>query len=133
MGAVGTINGPVVVVNHVSNATAVEGTNLVHTVTLSGTTAHAVTYAFSLADGTATAPGDYTNAPVFSNGVTLAAGVLTVPAGVSSFTVTYPTLDRCCPGQQRDHGADGGRCGRDWHHQRPGGAGGQHGEQRDGQ
>ena len=47
-----------------------------------------------LADGTATAGTDYTNAPTFSNGVTLAAGVLTVPAGVTTFTVTYPTLDR---------------------------------------
>ena len=91
--ATGTINDPVVVVNHVSNATAMEGTDLVHTVTLSGTTANATSFAFNLAGNTATAGADFTNAPVFSNGVTLAAGVLTVPTGVSSFTVTYPTLD----------------------------------------
>ncbi|MCE2746885.1 MAG: retention module-containing protein [Burkholderiales bacterium] len=36
---------------------------------------------------------DYTNTPTFSNGVTLADGVITVPAGVTSFTVTVPTID----------------------------------------
>ena len=37
---------------------------------------------------------DYDNTPTFSNGVTLNAdGTITVPAGVTDFTVTYPTLD----------------------------------------
>ena len=89
----GTINDPTApTVNTVSNATVTEGTNLVHTVTLSGATTNPTTYAFTLAGNTATAGTDFTNAPTFSNGVTLAAGVLTVPAGVTSFTVTYPTL-----------------------------------------
>ena len=91
--ATGTINDPAApTVNSVTNATATEGTNLVHTVTLSGATTSPTTYAFTLAGNTATAGTDYTNAPTFSNGVTLAAGVLTVPAGVTTFTVTYPTL-----------------------------------------
>ena len=89
--ATGTINDPPTV-NSVTNATATEGTNLVHTVTLSGATSSPTTYAFTLAGNTATAGTDFTNAPTFSNGVTLAAGVLTVPAGVTTFTVTYPTL-----------------------------------------
>ena len=76
----------------VGNATAAEGSNLVHTVTLSNASSSATTYPFVLADGTAVAPGDYTNTPTFSNGVTLAGGVLTVPAGVTTFTVTYPSV-----------------------------------------
>ena len=59
--------------------------------TLSGASASDTTYSFSLADVSATAGTDFTNAPVFSNGVTLAGGVITVPAGVTSFTVSVPT------------------------------------------
>ncbi len=70
-----------------------EGTDLVQTVTLSGPTANPVTYPFSLTDGTATAGSDYENTPTFSNGVTYDSntGEITVPAGVTDFTVTYPT------------------------------------------
>ena len=46
------------------------------------------TFAFTLTDGTATA-GDY-GAATFSNGVTLCRGLITVPAGVTGFTVTVP-------------------------------------------
>ena len=93
MSATGTINDPAnPTVASVTPSTVTEGTNLVHTVTLSAATTQPATYAFSLANGTATAPGDYTNAPTFSNGVTLVGGVLTVPAGVTSFTVSYPTI-----------------------------------------
>ena len=81
------------VVSSVTSDAQTEGTSLVHTVTLSGASASATTYAFSLSGVDATAGSDFTNAPVFSNGVTLAGGVLTVPAGVTSFTVTVPTLD----------------------------------------
>ncbi|WP_175485447.1 OmpA family protein [Pseudoxanthomonas sp. GM95] len=89
----GTINDPTApTVQSVSNATATEGSALVHTVTLSGATSNPTTYPFTLADGTATAPADYTNSPTFSDGVTLAGGVLTVPAGVTTFTVSYPTM-----------------------------------------
>src|SRR6185312_1760378 len=69
-----------------------EGTSLVHTVTLSNASSSATTYAYTLGGGTATGGGtDYTTPPTFSNGVTLAAGILTVQAGVTSFTVTVPT------------------------------------------
>jgi hypothetical protein len=91
--AVGTItdddNAPTIA--SVSAATQVEGTSLVHTVTLSNASSSATTFAYSLGGGTATGSGvDYSNA-TFSNGVTLSGGVLTVPAGVTSFTVTVPT------------------------------------------
>ena len=89
---VGTINDPGnPIVQTVSPATAVEGTNLVQTVTLSGATTQPATYPFSLTGTTATSGTDFTNTPVFSNGVTLTAGNITVPAGVTSFTVSYPT------------------------------------------
>ncbi|WP_378183531.1 Calx-beta domain-containing protein [Aquimarina sp. SS2-1] len=85
---------PPVVVAGVSSPTVTEGSDLVHTVTLSGITQQPVTYPFVLADGSAVAPGDYTNTPVFSNGVTFDSvnGTITVPAGVTDFTVTYPTV-----------------------------------------
>jgi Ca2+-binding RTX toxin-like protein len=67
-----------------------EGTNLIYTVTLSGAPTVATTYEFVLGGGTASA-GDF-GAPIFSNGVTLLNGVITVPAGVTSFTVTVPTV-----------------------------------------
>lgn len=81
----------------VGNATATEGDNLVHSVTIEGITQADVTYEFNLADGStnpATAGSDYTNAPVFSNGViNNGDGTITVPAGVTDFTVSYPTLN----------------------------------------
>ncbi|MDP3608563.1 MAG: Calx-beta domain-containing protein [Methylophilus sp.] len=45
-----------------------------------------------MAGTTATAGTDFNTAATFSNGVTLSGGILTVPAGVTSFTVTYATL-----------------------------------------
>ena len=55
------------------------------------------TYSLSLVDGTATGGGtDYTSTLVnanFSNGVTISGGTITVPAGVTSFTVTVPTTN----------------------------------------
>ncbi|WP_299443960.1 thrombospondin type 3 repeat-containing protein, partial [uncultured Aquimarina sp.] len=78
-------------VDSVSSPTVTEGTDLVHTVTLSGATVNPTDYPFTLADGTATAGADYTNSPTFSNSVTLSGSILTVPAGVTDFTVTYPT------------------------------------------
>ncbi|MFT7389598.1 MAG: VCBS repeat-containing protein, partial [Candidatus Endobugula sp.] len=69
-----------------------EGTNSVHTVTLSIPSAVATTFAFTLAGNTAAAT-DFTNTPIFSDGVTLSGGTITVPAGIASFTVTIPTID----------------------------------------
>ncbi|MFC0349310.1 hypothetical protein, partial [Undibacterium danionis] len=70
-----------------------EGNNLVYTVSLSGTTTVAGTYAYSLGGGSATAGADYNSTATFSNGVTLVGGNLIVPAGVASFTVTVATID----------------------------------------
>ncbi|WP_369808709.1 DUF4989 domain-containing protein, partial [Tenacibaculum finnmarkense] len=77
--------------NGVSDATAIEGENLVHTITLNSETLQPVNYAFELSEGTATVNLDYENAPIFSENVNLSAGKITVPAGVISFTVSYPT------------------------------------------
>jgi Domain of unknown function DUF11 len=86
-----TLTGPAIA--SVSNGSAYEGGSIVQTVTLSAAPTAAATYPFTLAGNTATAGTDFTaTAPTFSNGVTLSGGVLTVPAGVTTFTVTYPTL-----------------------------------------
>ena len=54
--------------------------------------ASSTSFAYSLGGGSATGGGtDYTTPPTFSNGVTLVAGNLIVPAGVTSFTITVPT------------------------------------------
>jgi len=72
----------------VTSPSANEGSNLVYTVTVAGSGVRS--YSFVLG-GSADAT-DHGN-PVFSNGVTLSAGVLTVPNGVGSFTVTIPTVN----------------------------------------
>ncbi|MFP3353477.1 Calx-beta domain-containing protein, partial [Pseudoalteromonas sp. SIMBA_153] len=78
----------------VSDASADEGSNLVHTVTLSNPTEVPVSYPFAITDGSATAGDDYSNAPVFSDGVVLNTdGSITIPAGVTNFTVSYPALN----------------------------------------
>ena len=110
------INGVAAGVPTIASVTAdtrLEGTSLVHTVTLSNASSSATTFAYSLGGGTATGGGtDYTTPPTFSNGVTLAGGILTVPAGVTSFTVTVPTtLDTI------DEGAVLNRCERVQIHQ----------------
>ncbi len=67
-----------------------EGAELSWAVTLSNPSSQAVTLAYQLGGGTASA-ADF-GTPAFSNGVVLNAdGTLTVPAGVTSFTVTLPT------------------------------------------
>ncbi|CAG0959908.1 RTX-I toxin determinant A from serotypes 1/9 [Methylophilaceae bacterium] len=77
----------------VSTASVTEGGNLVHTVTLSNASSTSSTFAYSLTGTTATAGSDFNTNASFSNGVTLSGGILTVPAGVTSFTVTYATID----------------------------------------
>ena len=81
-----------------SNTTIVEGGNLVYTVTLSASTTATQYFSISLS-GSATRGSDYDpNSDLanftFSNGVTYVGnGSLSVPTGVSSFTVTIPTTD----------------------------------------
>ncbi|MFQ2285483.1 type I secretion C-terminal target domain-containing protein, partial [Aeromonas dhakensis] len=84
------------IVQSVSSESAAEGGNLLHTVTLSDATQEATQYDFNI-KGSGTNPAsslDWGTAQ-FSNGVTYnsATGKITVPAGVSSFTVTIPTVD----------------------------------------
>ncbi len=78
-----------------SDDAVLEGQNLVFTVTLSNASTGPTTLAYSLGGGTATSGLDYSTPPTFSNGVTLSANGLNliVPAGVTSFTVTVPTLN----------------------------------------
>ena len=100
--------------------------------TLTSATLNPTTYTFTLADGTATGGTDYTNAPTFSNGVTLAAGVLTVPAGVTTFTVTYPTLTDAIADNGETTTVTVGDAKRHRHDQRPGGTDGGLGDRGDG-
>ncbi|WP_435301730.1 VCBS domain-containing protein, partial [Aeromonas bestiarum] len=84
------------IVQSVSSESAVEGGNLLHTVVLSDTTQEATQYDFAIG-GSGTNPAssiDWGTAQ-FSNGVTYnsATGKITVPAGVSGFTVTIPTVN----------------------------------------
>jgi hypothetical protein len=77
----------------VADDNVVEGNNLVFNVTLSTATTKVESYAFSLGGGSAST-ADYGTA-TFSNGVTYNAttGLITVPAGVTGFAVTLPTVD----------------------------------------
>ena len=79
-------------ISSVTAASVLEGGNLVHTITLSNPSSVATTYAYSLGGGTATSGVDYNTSVTFSNGVTLSGGILTVPAGVTSFTATIASI-----------------------------------------
>ncbi|MDQ7985749.1 cadherin-like domain-containing protein, partial [Pseudomonas sp. G34] len=75
-----------------------EGDNAVFTVNLTNASSTPTTFSLALNAGTATAGSDYNAALTnqsFSNGVTYNAttGQVTVPAGVTSFTVTVPTIN----------------------------------------
>lgn len=80
-------------VTGVTNASATEGGNLVHTVSLSGTTVVDTVFGFSISDVTTSGTGDYSGSYTFSDGVTRSGNNLTVPAGVSGFTVTVATVN----------------------------------------
>ncbi|CAM5186034.1 retention module-containing protein [Alishewanella longhuensis] len=77
------------------NVSVIEGDNAVFVVKLSNASTKEESFALSLNNGTAKLGEDFTNAMVFSDGVTYNAqtGLVTVPAGVASFTVTVPTID----------------------------------------
>ncbi|MCX7127847.1 choice-of-anchor K domain-containing protein, partial [Aeromonas sp.] len=83
-------------VSGVSSATVVEGATLQHTVTLSGATNVATEYSFSIAgSGTHAASSSDWGTLQFSHGVTYnsSTGKISVPAGVTSFTVSVPTVN----------------------------------------
>ncbi|WP_245194018.1 VCBS domain-containing protein [Aeromonas jandaei] len=81
---------------NIASDSELEGTSLQHVVTLSGVTNVATEYSFSIAGtGTNVATSADWGRPTFSNGVTLSADgkSVIVPAGVTSFTVTVPTVN----------------------------------------
>jgi len=78
-----------------TNNSVTEGQNLVYTVALSSATTanNPQVYTFSSA-GTASSSVDYNSTYTFSNGVVNNGdGTITVPGGVSSFTITVATTD----------------------------------------
>ncbi len=80
----------------ISANSVTEGQSLVYTVTLDLTTTTSFTYPFTFSYGTGFTAEDYTgtlSSSNFSNGVTLNAdGTITVPTGVTSFTITLVTV-----------------------------------------
>jgi VCBS repeat-containing protein len=76
----------------ISDENQAEGVTLVHDVTLSNASSVDTTFAFSLVGDTATEGDDFINPPSFSNGVILSGGNITVPAGVTNFTVMITTI-----------------------------------------
>ncbi|MFG0873162.1 type I secretion C-terminal target domain-containing protein, partial [Aeromonas media] len=84
------------IVQSVSSENTVEGGNLQHTVTLSDATQEATQYDFAIrGNGINPASNLDWGTAQFSNGVTYnsTTGKVTVPAGVSGFTVTIPTVN----------------------------------------
>ncbi|WP_252353454.1 retention module-containing protein [Aeromonas jandaei] len=84
----------------VANASVTEGATLQHVVTLSGATNVATEYSFSIAgSGAHAASSADWGALQFTNGVTYSSttGKITVPAGVSSFTVSLNTVNDTLP------------------------------------
>ena len=79
-------------VTSVSSASATEGSNIVHTVAVTGVAQAARTFALVFS-GAAVGGTDYNATPTFSAGVTLSGGNITVSAGVTSFTVTVGTIN----------------------------------------
>ena len=78
----------------INNVTVTEGPSAVFTVNLSTAPFTDTAFAMTLADGSAALGDDYTNGLVFSNGVTLVGGNISVPAGVTCFTVSGPDRHR---------------------------------------
>ncbi|MGE6276790.1 VCBS domain-containing protein, partial [Aeromonas media] len=84
------------IVQSVSSENTVEGGNLLHTVVLSDATQEATQYDFAIrGNGINPASNLDWGTAQFSNGVTYnsTTGKITVPAGVSGFTVTIPTVN----------------------------------------
>ena len=74
-------------------ASVTEGTNLVFNITLSATTTSEQVYTIRFT-GTATSGSDFSTTLQFTNNVVNNNdGTISVPAGVSSFSITVPTID----------------------------------------
>ena len=77
-----------------SSVTVDGGDSVVITCTLGAVSGRVTQARLVLTDGTKVGGVDYTNVitnGMLSNGVTISAGVLSIPAGVGSFTITIPT------------------------------------------
>jgi len=78
-----------------TSATVDPGDPVVITYTLSAVSGRTITRTLTLTDGTSAGGGvDYTSSitsGMFSNGVTISGSTVTIPAGVSSFTLSIPT------------------------------------------
>jgi hypothetical protein len=78
-------------ISSISGQNVTEGNDLIFAVDVTPATLSTTTFSYSVS-GSATASVDYTATPTFSNGVTESGGIVTIPIGVSSFTVTFTTL-----------------------------------------
>jgi len=94
--AVGTINdgGDKPAVESITDANVTEGQPLVHTVKMTTASATDASYDFNITDVTTTAGVDYNTSYTFTDGVSYDAttGKITVPAGVTEFTVTVESI-----------------------------------------
>ncbi|MBB6523515.1 beta strand repeat-containing protein, partial [Pseudoteredinibacter isoporae] len=92
-----TVEVDVIGVSNITNASESEGESLEHTVTLSSTTTADTVMSFTIGDaGDSASSSDYdASSLVFSNGVTYDAAnnQITIPAGVTNFTVTVPSTE----------------------------------------
>jgi Ca2+-binding RTX toxin-like protein len=97
-----TDNDPAPIISHVGNpagtvneVTVMEGVAAVFTVNLSNASSTSTSFDLALSNGSALLGDDYTNAMVFSTGASYnsTTGLVTVGPGVTSFTVTVPTVD----------------------------------------
>lgn len=79
-------------VDTVSSASQLEGTPLVHTVTLSGAYDYSMTVAYSF-DHVTTVAGDIDTVVFSDDVVNNGDGTITIPDGVSSFTITVTPVD----------------------------------------
>lgn len=89
----------------VSSSGAYEGGKIYHVVTINGVSGSATSFAISLSEGSATGGGvDYTSTLTnsdFNNGVTISVGDISVPPGVTGFTVAVSTtLDAATEGNE---------------------------------
>jgi len=67
----------------ISNTTAIEGQSLVFPISLSSVSGSAVTFTYTISDGTATSPGDYEVNPM--------TGSMSIPAGQTTTSLIVPT------------------------------------------
>ncbi|CAL2105195.1 T9SS type A sorting domain-containing protein [Tenacibaculum sp. 190524A02b] len=79
-------------INSISNVTGVEGNNFQHTVVLSTASSQSVSFPMRINGISADSNVDF-QAPTFSNNVTFDGTNITIPSGISRFTITIPTID----------------------------------------